>query len=63
MRLLATTVTAQQGIALAFFLLAAFTFLLATFWNGVRTAVTPWAGLIPLGLTLLACGFLTIWWP
>jgi hypothetical protein len=62
--MLAATVTTQQLVATIFFLLGAFTFALATFWLGRAIEGRPaWRGLIPLGLLLISCGFLTVWWP
>jgi hypothetical protein len=57
----------QQDVATLFFVLAAFTFLLATFWLGRPNRAdgvgTAWGGLIPLGLLLLSCGLLTAYFP
>jgi hypothetical protein len=56
--MLATTVTTAQFVAIIFWIAAAICFLLSALWRN-----PPWPGLIAVGLTLLTCGFLTVYWP
>lgn len=57
--MLATTFTLGQLVYCVFFVVAAVVFLLATYWR--THPFQP--GLITLGLTLLTCGLLAVFWP